>query len=190
MKITNTTDWEIAFLRKMTIWCCAFVGGSSRDIGLIHFGKRSNRAYSGRAWLWQHRIRVAIGPESAYPVEPHPYSGRRSKIFYSPPLKDRLAGLVAVTVHECAHIIHQSSDEGMTRTWERKAIEAFEANRDALLAEWTPAPRKTTPKRTRAQQNEKKARENLARWESKLKRAKNATKKWRNKVRYYDRKAS
>lgn len=188
MKITNTTDWEIAFLRKMTIWCCNLIGGSSRDIREIHFGKRATRAFNGRAWMWQRKIRVVIGPESSYPVRPHPYPGRTSKIFYSPPLKDRLAGLVTVTTHECAHVIRQSADEAMTRTWERKAIEAFEANREALLAEWTPV-RTKTPKLTRAQKNENQARANLARWEAKLKRSQNAVKKYRQKVRYYDRKA-
>jgi len=187
MKITTTTDWEIVFLRRMVTWCCLLVGGNSKDIREIHFGKRSSRAFNGRAWLWQRRIRVMIGPERAYPVEPHPYRGRTSKIFYSPHLKDQMAGLIAVTTHECAHIIHQSSDEGMTRTWERKAIKMFEENREELLASWTPAHRGKTPQPTRAQKNEMQTRANLERWESRLKRAQNAVNKYRQKVRYYDR---
>lgn len=196
MKIKNTTEWPDYFLRRLTSWCCKQTGCKVRDIKIAEFRNRSYGACSGRAHLRIGRVFIAIGPADNFPVKPSRYPGRTSDAFLSPPMKDRLDALVAVTAHEVTHIrewnTHCRRGERRTRLEERKAVAAFNEQRDKLIGQWMSPPpeRKTKPTLTRQEKNEQRSRELLKNWERKLKMAENKVKKYRQKCRYYDRVAA
>lgn len=107
-------------------------------------------------------------------------------------MEDRLAALVAVTAHELSHLLPGvGSGERRTRHEERKAVEAFEAERESLLEEWSkPTARVEKPKKSRQEVNADRNAKLLAQWERKLKIAKTKVAKYRRKRRYYERAAA
>lgn len=190
MKITkNTTQWSNRFLSRMLAWCCRQVECPLDRIKRAEFWKRSRGSCRGTAWLRTGRIRVVIGPPSAFPVEAHNYPGRKSSVYLSPQMNDLLEALVAVTTHEVTHVRVGKGGERNAMREERRAVEAFSADREALLVKWTKEPEKAQ-KPSRQQKNDALARKNLELWEKNLKFAQNKVRKDRQRVRYYDRVAA
>ena len=203
MKLTNTTDWPDWFLRRMMAWSCKEIGLPVREVRQAQFGKRRRGAFNGHART-SGLIRVVIGPNESFPTLPYLYPGRTSEAFLSPGYADAIEALIGVTAHELTHLrtytqfrykpmirklrrgIHS---ERPTRFEERRVIETFRANRDALLAEWSapPAAKPRKPRPSRQEQNEAKARKLLAAWERKSKLARTKVAIYRRKVRRYDR---
>jgi len=201
MKLKNTTEWPDYFLRRMVSWCCKQIGLPPSKMKLAVFGNKTESPYGGRGGTY--RIYVAIGPASAYPVEPFHYPGRTHDEYLSPRVADRLEGLVAVTAHELTHCLeHQRfnqvpairaqrlgwNSEAKTMINERKVHAAFVANREALLAEWNapPASKPEKPKATAQEKRAAKALADLDRWQRKLKRAQTKVRKLKTRVRYYE----
>lgn len=209
MKLRNTTEWPDYMLRRMVSWACEQVELPLAKVKQARFGRRSHGAYRGQGG-YGYGILVRIGPASEYPVEPHHYPGRTSDAYMSPRMVDQIDGLVAVTAHELTHVREQLAHREIRqqrmykglprakRAWnserptmfeERRVLLLFQANREALLAEWNEAPPAPArkPKATRAERNEKNARTKLAEWERKLKLAKTKVSQYKVKVRRYDR---
>jgi hypothetical protein len=112
--------------------------------------------------------------------------------------RDRLEALVGVTGHELAHL--QQYQEGGNRLinekgarWEEvRVLEAFRADRENLLAEWSKGKpiecvrRKAKPVESAADRALK-AEVMLEKWQRRLKLAQTKVKTYRRKVRYYER---
>lgn len=197
MRLKNTTHWPDHFLRRLVAWTCKEIGLPVRSIRLAEFGKRSRGAFNGRAWS-SGRIRIVIGPASAFPVEPHLYPGRTSDAFMSPRMADQTEGLVAVTAHEVEHIYGYRNRKGkhrhserFTRGEERRIMDLFRAQRDALLAEWNETQEVVAkPRRPVQDIRAEKAQKMIAAWERKMKLARTKIAKYKRQVRYYERVAA
>lgn len=197
MKIKNTTEHPVWFLRRMVAWCAKEIGFPVSEIRLAEFGKRSRGEFNGRAWYRSRRIRVVIGPASEFPVAPYLYPGRKSDAFMSPEFRDQLEALVGVTAHEIAHLFQYHGRSGnaarrgerVTQHWERKLTELFRDNREALIAEWSiePTLRAAKPKQSAQDRRAEKAANMLAAWQRKAKLAATKIKKYKRQVAYYDR---
>ena len=118
----------------------------------------------------------------------------------------RIESLVRVTAHECAHrwlflqgtMSRKSRRYGTARrggsehqtVWHEKELwKAFEAKRDELLEAWSkePAKRAVKPKPSIKEQRAEAARQKLAEWTRKQKLAATKVRKYKQKVRYYER---
>lgn len=200
MKLKNTTKHPAHFLRRMVAWCAKEIGLPLREVRSVEFGNRSRGAFNGRAWYRQRRIRVVIGPATAFPVKPFLYPGRTSEAFLSPEYTDQLDALVGVTAHELAHLFQYHGRSGsaarrgerVTRHHERRLTELFRANRDGLLAEWNESPPQRTekPKTTGQDRRAAKAEAMLSAWQRKAKLAATKIKKYKRQVAYYERVAA
>lgn len=211
MKLSNTTTWSNEFLRRMVSWVCKQLDLPVLQVSRARFRNRKQGCWSGLGG-YGYGILVRIGPDSAFPVEPFHYPGRKRDVFLSPRIADRVEALVAITAHELTHV-----QDGMNECWhtrrarmrgsrrpkriyggerrtmveERRVLELFRENRENLLAQWnTPVNRQSKPAMTRAERNEVKARNGLESWERKLKLAKTKVAKYRTKVRRYERLAA
>lgn len=200
MNLKNSTDWSNLFLRRMLSWCCKQVGVPVRQLHKAEFGNRTDCAYSGRG-TWK-RILVRIGPASCYPVKPHLYPGRTDEAFMSPLIEDRVEGLIAVTAHELTHArehyrmkkqpairaLRAWGSERQTMFEERRVLELFKQNREALLAEWSAEPsQRETQQRTLQEKRAEKVQKDLSRWTRKLKLAQTKIRKLKQRASYYER---
>lgn len=185
MKLKNTTEWPDWFLRRMVAWCCRELGCSTAIIREAVFRNRKDRYTSGHAWWGGKRGRFVVS------------SGLKSPV--------RLVELIKVTGHEVFHLKadqdgirsrrfgrSSGSSEHQTEWHERRIYEAFEANRESLLAEWNepPAARAKKPKPSIVEQRAAKVQADLDRWTRKLKLAQTKCKKLKAKARYYERSAA
>lgn len=201
MKLHNRTDWPDWMLRRMVAWCAKQIELPMRAVEAASFGRRSDGAYSGHAW-YAGRIRVTIGPATAYPTREHIYPDRKSKAYTAPAFADPIEGLIGVTAHELAHIYcyQQGSWKGRAKSYvgerrtmheERRILDLFRADRAALLAAWNEPPAAALKsKPSRQERNEARIRKQLATWERKLKLAKTKVAAYRRKANYYDRVAA
>jgi hypothetical protein len=210
VRLKNSTDWSDVFLRRMVSWVAKQLELPVRKIRAVEFGNRSEVCWSGRAW-GSMKILVRIGPANCYPVEPFHYPGRTNDAYLSPRCEDRMEGLIAVTAHELQHLFdfdHRRSlsqkrnallrggagpqplvkfkpGERNTRIEERRIVELFRANREALLAEWEVEPA-AKPKQTIQEQRFAKVQKALATWQRKAKLAATKIKKYKRQARYYE----
>lgn len=202
MKLKNATTWDDAFLRAMISWICEEIDCPKRDVKFVTVGNRSRRAWRGCAYPESGEVLVrVIKTEFEFPK-----FSRRFGI--KTEYRDRLEILVGVMAHELTHIRQRGDTLGWKGRrrhavangkryrerecdkWERIILDAFRAQREALLTAWNAAIRPSTarPKVSAPARREAAARSKLAEWESKRKRAATAIKKYRAKVQYYDRK--
>lgn len=200
MKLVNTLDWPDRFIRRMVSWCCRELGLPVRYIREAQFRNTSN-AWGGLCY--GRRIGVRVGNASHFPCK-----SKRHRNGLQIELADRTETLVYITAHELAHSANRrdraagrrggwGGTEQYTDTLALKVLEAFRANRPALLAAWGDGPEAApatpvTPPRMAAviEQREAKARAAMERWERKLKLAKTKLAKYRAKVKYYERRAA
>jgi hypothetical protein len=218
MKLKNSTDFADYFLRRMVAWCCKKLGLPQSVVKAAQFRNRSGYAYSGRAWCGSMRFVVSLGPEDRYPTQAHLYPGRTSEAFRSPAYADRIEGLIGVTAHELTHLrevwterqlhverhvrlkmfggpqklVKRRRGERRTRFEERRVIEIFRAERESLLAQWNepPAEKPAKPKPSAVERRAESAILSLAQWQRKLKLAQTKVRKYKQKVRYYERKTA
>lgn len=193
MKITNSTDWPVHFLRRMTSWCCRQVGLPASKLRSAEFRNRTQRAYSGHAYCATSRIVCSVGPAFRFPLPPDNRDGMAGEI-----LADRIEALVAITAHEVEHVNQYKSGrwgklagrvEANTRAVEVRVLRAFRAEREALLAAWGAEPaRAAKPVVSLEERRAAKAAADLARWNRKLALAKTKVRKLQIRVRYYDQK--
>lgn len=168
MKIKNSTSWSDHFLRRMTAWCCRQNGLPVRRVREAVFRNRP-KGYSGTAYLGWGRIVVST---------------------------NTVDDLIVVTAHETAHLMLENerkhNTEPSTNWHERQVADAFQQNRDALLAEWSvePNPRKPKPKRPVQEKRAVAAAAMLDKWRRKMKLARTKIQKYQKKVRYYERVAA
>jgi alkyl hydroperoxide reductase subunit AhpF len=190
MKIKNSTDWPVHFLRRMAGWCCRQVGLPASKLRQAEFRNRTTRSYSGHAY-YGGRVVCSIGPAHRFPLAPDTRDGMAGEI-----IADRVEALVAITAHEVEHI-HQFRTgkmnkiagrvEAHTRAVEVRVLRAFRAARETLLAEWSVEPvRIEKPKASIKERRASKAADDLARWQRKLKLAQTKVRKLKVRVRYYD----
>lgn len=214
MKLKNTTEFFEYFLRRMTGWCADQVGVPRSAIKKAEFGKRSHGSYNGRAWSGTMRFRAVIGPESEFPTQGHVYRGRTSDAFRALPLTDRIEALVAITAHEVTHlreyhehrqrqrkrndllrfvggpqkIVKRRGGERRTMFHERRVLELFRSQRDALLSEWNVPPKdKPIPTVSIVDRRADAASKALVAWQRKFKLAQTKIRKYRQRVQYYER---
>ena len=198
MKIQNSTNWSEPFLRKMVAWCARQVGAKIKWIPPIKF-HNAERGWSGRGG--PTRVRVGISPNEKFSYTNT--TGYRYGGVVIPDLADRIETLIAVTAHELRHVQQYAKKRILTlrkyKTVESDAMQAeiaalkeFRANRETLLAEWGAAPAETPKAKPTAagviERRAAKAADDLKRWQKKLKTAANKVKKYRARVRYYERK--
>lgn len=193
MKLKNTTDFPLWFLRRMTAWCCRQLGDLKlRDVASVTF-RRSRGAYGGVARTHRRAITVCVGRPVEFPCESMTHRNGHSM-----KLADRVEALVWVIAHELAHVMQALQRTGtrqqgghagseMATEWHAKpVVEAFRAQRAALLAAWEEPPAVALrPKPEPAQLRASKAEADLARWERKLKLAQTKVRKLRRRVLYY-----
>jgi hypothetical protein len=193
MKITNSTDWAVHFLRRMTSWCCRQVGLPASKLRAAQFRNRTTSSYSGHAYCASGKIYCGIGPASHFPLPPDKRDGMAGEV-----LADRVEALVAITAHEVEHVNQYRSGrydklgrrlEANTRAVEVRVLRAFRAEREALLAAWVAEPaRAAKPVVSLEERRAAKAAADLARWNRKLALAKTKVRKLQIRVRYYDQK--
>lgn len=195
MTITNSTDWPLWFLRRMTSWCCKQLDMPGRDIKTAVF-RNSRAAWGGCARYWRGAITVCVGHAGHFPTEGYRHAnGHQNKI------GDRVECLVWVTAHEAAHVAQKHTrtrqqgggggSEMATEWFAAPVLAKFRESKESLLAEWSAppvaalrAPCKSLPERRAA-----KAQSDLARWTRRLKIAQTKVKKLRARVHYYERQA-
>lgn len=215
MKLINTTDFDDRFLRKLVAWCCRELDIPVRSIRTAKFKQWRTQKFSGRAQHWTKHgkavgdIMVGVGPDKMFPWTDHGRSPGIKGIVRT--LNDRLECLVNVTAHEVRHVAaehyrersrggvgrhrYYASSEQATERSAQKLLAKFRENREQLLAEWGKLSKQkpAAAKPTAADAAEAKQRHYeklLKQWEAKEKRAKTAIKKYRAKVRYYERRVA
>lgn len=99
MKLTNTSRFDTKFLRKLLAWCRKQVGLEAKRLKSARFTNLAGHAFAGRAWPWEKRILVRIGPDRLYPRKASNYRGAMQ-----PAHQDAVEGLVDVTAHELLHL--------------------------------------------------------------------------------------
>ena len=193
LEIVNTTNWTDAFLRRLVAWCCR---QSGLPVSTLRRATFKNKPRSYRGFACGRRIQCSIGL-AGFPNSPDNRPGMQGEV-----MADRMEALVAITAHEVEHIcqhaegrlatLHKNrSTERITRVHEVRCLRLFRANREALLAKWSKeSTRKPVRKLTVSEKNEANARKRFEQWERRAASAQRMVKKYRERVRYYDRKAA
>lgn len=197
----NSTDWPDWFLRRMLSWVCKEVDceGGAGIIQSVNFRNRSRRSLSGHA-SYDGEIVVSVGPAKAFPAKSRTFRDG----FTVGVLADRVEALIVVTAHEVAHVDFGrrgnktrgrggwGGSERATDGRAKSVLNAFREQREALLAEWSEAPKYARPKdKPQGSVVAKRAAHAEAmaeKWRRKLKSARTHLKKWEQKAAYYRRK--
>ena len=184
LTLKNSTDFPDPFLRKAVRWICRQL-----DYPYSHVWKVTvlNCSGSFRGWAYgAHNITVRIGAGFKRPL-----TFRWHGITAT--LGNRTDALILVLAHELCHLRQHARREFEERELgaEGEAVlilDDFRKDREALEAAWRQIPvRKAKVKPPLVEARELHARELLTKWERKLKAAQNKVKKYRGKVRYYER---
>lgn len=197
MKLRNSSKWSDRFIRRMLAWCCRQVGYKVRRIVDAQFRTRTHACYSGHAY-GSRRIVVSIGHDCFFPTTADTRPGIEGVVF-----ADRLEALVAVTVHEIAHLQQYAERRSLAlrqhgiiehnaRWHEVRALADFRAAREPLVSQWEAEPvlsaARSAPKLTVIEKRAMKAATDLERWKRKLTLAKNKVRKYTARVAYYAKK--
>ena len=201
MELKNTSCLPDYFVRALLRWACKQVGYPYRDLREARFVGRSTRRIGGRAFLRSRRIIINVPPFVSYQdgVPPSEFPRLTFEEALNVRLSDaymqrRFKWFAEITAHEIAHLYvyweHGSVSESEVEAQGKLIAADFEADADALLKAWSkePVKRESKPKPTATEKRENSNRALLKKWESKMKAAQNKVKKYRAKVRYYDRK--
>jgi hypothetical protein len=206
MKIVNSTSFPDYFLRRLVSYCCKDHGLKVREIRTATFRNRSDSSYSGHAWWGSREICVSVR-KSAHDTPMSRIMGPRldDPDWAMKWDEERIDHLVKVTAHEVAHImlhvtgsktrqsrrygtVSSGGSEHETNRHEKYVFDSFNKDRYALLKSWMkPSTRVKADKVGVRERRAVHASKKLAEWERKMKRAETASKKWRAKVRYYER---
>ena len=184
LTLKNSTDFPDAFLRKAIRWICRQLDYPYSNVWNVKLGN-SSRCFGGWAF-GTHRIQVRIGSQRSFP-RTFTWHGITATI------ENRTEALILVLTHEICHLRQMSRGEleQMELGAEGEAaliLEDFRKDREALESAWRKVPeRKAKPKPPLVESREIHARDLLTKWERNLKAAQNKVKKYRAKVRYYER---
>lgn len=213
MKIKiNNHPYQAAFIRKAALWCARQIGMDRKllDPLIIDVSYcKPHDVYRGMAWYHGCLIELRL---------PRPDKKWKYPVSTAHTAKERADGRVAnddvelfvtLMAHELEHIrAYQAgrttadrrrlNQEVRVRLVDWRALQAFRADREAILASWGPATAQEAPRAAKAatgakappsaaERREERARAHLAAWERRLKLAKTKVAKYRAKVRYYDR---
>lgn len=194
MKIKNRIGFRDSFLRKMTLWICKQLKLSSRKVGLVEFKKRTRIGWRGFAFYENpYRVQISVGPL------PYPYTGhsRGSKpVTFT--VNNELEMLIKVTAHELQHIKyrserrHDDNNEIDVQLQAVRVLKLFQEQQNELTTAWQvpdkpkgkPATVSVVDRRAKA------ASDALAKWQRKAKLAATKVKKYKARVKYYERKAA
>lgn len=144
MRLRNSTDFSDHFLRRLVSWCCRECHASPTTIKAAQF-TNTTHAWSGRAWYGSRRILCRIGPPGYFDApRDASYPNRKNTPRYT--VNDRIEALVHITAHEAFHIVEYAEHRSRRQQHRNReaavdgvalaVLEAFRANREALLAEW------------------------------------------------------
>src|SRR5690348_2806806 len=178
MKIRNSTDYPDYLLRRMAVWCCQQIGMPSHKLRLAVF-RNSRSWWGGCARPWKNQVTVCVGPASCFPANCSTHEPGEK-------FHDRTECLVAVTAHEVFHVAAHCVDEHKQRTRgygkgrgsservtcaeEMRVLRLFREQREGLMQQWKIAPTsETRPALSIRDTRARKAINDLARWERKLK---------------------
>lgn len=148
MELENTTDYQDYFLRRMVAWVCRQCGHRVKDIRRARF-KHARRGFSGRAYGGPHG--GFFTARIAKPGQWQPFTDTRHGVVI--PLPTREHALVAIAAHEINHLnqfrdgrmeaLRRRGSEAVERDCfnrEARVVREFDADRDALLAQWNQPP--------------------------------------------------
>lgn len=200
MRLSNTLSYSDRFLRRMISWICKEIDLPVKYVWQAEFKRIKNcrrESYSGTAFLFERRIAVRLGEE-------FPSRAKIRRIGVCEVLADQMEGLVYVTAHELAHLEQYKREVGTrgrgyiggselnTDQIAFPVLRTFRAQREVLLAKWNEAQvePETKPVVSVVEKRAHKAQVMLEQWTKKLKLAQTKIKKYRTKVRYYERKAA
>lgn len=197
MELRNDSFLPDYFIRRMVRWCCKQVGYPYRLINEMSFTKRKTKYRRGSAWFRSRRIFIHVESIMRNPIG-ESVSSFDDLIRHEDEFTlSRLFQLVETTAHEVAHLYVYWDGGGVAeaevRAQGKIIADDFRNDRQALIESWAEAPKvsvslETKSKPTAADKREARNRALLKKWESKQKAAQNKVKKYRTKVRYYDRK--
>jgi hypothetical protein len=205
MKIVNTTPFPNAFLRRMTGWCARYVEHPVSAIREAKFTKTS-RGFHGLAWRTGRRFLVRVGPPARFPIK-HAHAG------FETTFADPTEALVHITLHEVYHLRQYrlnliGNRAPIEQPAERRAVlgmQEFRGRRAELMAAWgmpeaaaaaapepepEPEPEVILTLSPRIQARAERAQAALDRWSRKLKLAQTKVRKYRQRVRYYERRSA
>lgn len=186
MKIQSSlTGFQPWFLRRLTVWCCKQLEMPARGVRAVFRNSRS--CWGGCARGWRRQITVCVGDAKWFP--------KQAKELH---VADRLECLVWVTAHELAHVMQyaqrtrtrlQGGYGGSEKSTDWHAVpivEAFRAQRESLLAQWSAEPvMAIRPVVSVTDRRARKARSDLERWQRKLRLATTKVRKLKLRVKYY-----
>jgi len=200
MQLINTTDWSDRFLRRMVSWCCKELGLPVRFVKRIKFGNRRSDIFSGYCRHWDRGCQIVVSisdSESRFPWTDNGETTGIKGIVRT--FQDRTECLVNVTAHELRHALAEihgertrgngrrvASSERATEFDAQKVQSAFNLDRENLLSEWGRDPVKTKPTLSITEKRAAAAKAKLAEWQRKAKLAATKVKKYKQKVRYYE----
>lgn len=171
MRITNETEWSTLDLRRLIVAACRADGVDARRMTVVISTARGSGC-SGLAWLNSHRMVLRL---------PAPAPGQ---LLLDSATRSNLA---RVAMHELAHcrgITHAEMDPELRRCGD--GVQVAWADGIKIAARERP---KSAPRNVVAERAEHAAKM-LARAERRLKLARTIEKRWRAKVRYYERRAA
>lgn len=120
-------------LRKLLSFCAKEIGFPIRRLRRVDF-LRTGKAFSGRWYPRQSRMSVRVGSSLVFPV-------RYSRFGIEKVVVDQWSAIVSIAAHEFAHgndlLESGKTNERSAELQEKRVRDKFEANRAALLAEWT-----------------------------------------------------
>ncbi len=168
MKIKNETQYDTRYLRRLFMACEKYAifwkmcGPHSHKSRSIRVIKCKGQNVHGLAWYRTHSLVMKL------PINPSkPISARK---------------VAGVYIHEVEH--NSGKHHREMADWWKRPIDFWPDEAVPMKVQ------KAKPKISAAAKRETQARKNLAAWQVKLARAKSFERKWRTKVRYYDRKAA
>lgn len=204
MKLKNSTDWSDHMLRRMVSWCCKELEMPVRMVTSAQFRQRQVKRFSGHAYHHngRGRIVVSVAPDGFYPWTD---DGRSQGIIgIVRTMSDKTECLINITAHELRHVAAEldnertrrrpecGSSERLTEMAAQKILETFRSNRESLLAEWNQPliqrEQKLRPDRVVLKLAQ--TQEMLNQWNRRLKLAQTKCRKYKIRMRYYERKAA
>jgi hypothetical protein len=164
MKITNETNYSTRHLRKIFLACEKNEGTDPkhRNVKVIYGRKCGTRGY---AWYNSNSVVMKL-----------PKSKEVDKVGW---IHAKIHEVAQVYIHEVGHNFNLRHSEMMD--WWDIPVDFIEDGKVDLKVA-------CSPKISAAEKNEEKARKKLAEWEKKMNKAKTFVKKYRQKVKYYDKK--
>lgn len=199
MKIINSTDWPVWFLRRMVAWCCGELGIKVKKIQRFKLRNRSDGFSSGHCYSGYGLICVSLGVVNWTTALGVSKTLKRGDEYRRRTVDD----LVRVTAHEVAHRMQHiegsrtrvsrrygsassGGSEPATKFHEDLVMKAWDDKKETLYPQWMQPPARQAKSTINIiDARAAKAQADLAKWTRKLKLAQAKVKKLKVRVRYY-----